>query len=186
VADYSNDRIQIFGPNGVYMGSIGDTGSSETMLKSPIDVAVDPSGLIYAIDASSNQVKIYKPGGEYAGILDGLDNPKTLAIATDGILVTDQKNCSVIKFTFNGERLFSFGSMGKGNGQFLEIAGIAVGNQGNVYIADTDKGTIQTITSENSAEPGDDRTASGHRDQILVAHDLGDSRGHFRSQPPAD
>lgn len=149
VADYSNDRIQVFGPNGVYMGAIGDTGNKETTLKSPTDVAVDPYGLIYAIDGSSNQVKIFKPNGEYSGKLSGVVEPKALAIAPDSILVTDQENCSVLKFAFNGERLLSFGSMGKSNGQFLKIAGVAADSRGNVYVADIKKGTVQTIASEN-------------------------------------
>lgn len=151
VADYSNDRIQIFGANGVFLASIGNTGDNEAMLKSPTDVAVDPNGLIYAIDSSSNQVKIYKPGGEFAGKLNGLVNPKSLTIAPDGIFVSDQENCSVFKFSFSGERLQSFGSMGNGNGQFREIAGIAADSLGNIHVADTKKGTVQTIALERGA-----------------------------------
>lgn len=149
VADYSNDRIQIFGPNGVYLGSIGETGNIETTLKSPTEVAVGPNGLIYVIDSSSNQVKLFKPSGEYAGKLNGLNRPKSLAIASDGIFVADEEHCSISKFTFSGERLLSFGSMGNGNGQFMEIAGIAADNSGNLYAAETEKGTVKVITPES-------------------------------------
>ena len=148
VADYSNDRIQIFGSNGVYMGSIGDTGDKETMLKSPTEVAVAPNGLVYAIDGGSNQVKIYKPSGEYMGKLNGPVKPISLAVAPDGIFVTDQENCSVLKFSFGGDRLLSFGSVGKGKGQFLEMAGIVADSQGNVHVADTRNGTVQIIAAE--------------------------------------
>jgi DNA-binding beta-propeller fold protein YncE len=147
VADYSNDRIQVFGANGVYQGAIGDSGG-ESSLKSPTDVAVDPNGIIYAIDGSSNQVKMFKANGSYAGKLNGVINPKSLAVASDGIYVTDQENCSILKFAFSGERISSFGSMGDGRAQFQEVGGIVTDSQGNVCIADTRKGSVQVIATD--------------------------------------
>ena len=151
VADYSNDRIQIFGPNGVFLSSIGYTDDRKTTLKKPTEVAVGPNGYIYVIDSGNKQVKIFKPGGDFAGTLEGLANPKSLAIASDGIFVADQEYSTIFKFTFNGERILSFGSTGDGRSQFTKIAGIAIDILGNLHVAETEKGIIKVIATEKSA-----------------------------------
>jgi DNA-binding beta-propeller fold protein YncE len=157
VADYSNDRVQIFGPNGVYLRSIGTEGVGEALLRSPTDVAVDYKGLIYAVDSDSRMVKIYQPNGEFVGKLAGPVKPYSLAMAEDGLFVSDRENCNIMKFGFAGEQLFSFGSMGDGKVQFREIAGIYADYQRNVYAADGEKGTVQVIATKRGkgVEPPD-------------------------------
>lgn len=148
VADYGNDRIQVFSPNGVYLQSIGTMGQGESLLKSPTDVAVDNRGNVYAVDADSRQVKIYRQNGSYLGSITGPVKPYSLAMADDGIFVTDIENYNITKYAFTGEKLFSFGTLGGGKVQFKEIWGIAADSFGKVYAVDREKNTVQVIATE--------------------------------------
>ncbi len=152
VADNGNDRIQVFGPNGVFLQSIGTSGSEESLLKSPTSVAVDSRGNVYAIDSKSRQVKIYRQNGAYAGKISGPVKPYSLAMADDGIFVTDIENYNITKYSFKGEKLFSFGTLGAGRVQFKEIWGIAADSFGKVYAVDREKKTVQIIATDKAGK----------------------------------
>ncbi|MRR15879.1 MAG: hypothetical protein EG826_05425, partial [Deltaproteobacteria bacterium] len=151
VADTGNDRIQVLGQNGVFLRSIGNTGKEESLLKSPTAVAVDSKGLIYAVDGAARIVKMYRQDGTYVGKLAGPVKPFSLAIADDGLFVTDVEKYNVTKYTFTGEKLFSFGTMGPGKVQFQELYGIATDSLGNVYAVDRSRATIQVIATGKGA-----------------------------------
>jgi len=151
VADTDNDRIQVFGPDGVYLQTIGNRGTEEALLKSPTAVAVDYRGMVYAIDSSARLVKIYRQDGSYAGKLGGTLKPSALAIADDGLFVTDAENYNIAKYNLAGEKMFSFGTMGKGKVQFQELRGIAADGTGKVYAVDRTRNSVQVISCGKGA-----------------------------------
>lgn len=151
VADTDNDRIQVFGPNGVFLRSIGNRGGEEALLKSPTAVAVDSRGMIYAIDGSARLVKIYRQDGSFAGKLSGTVKPSALAIADDGLFVTDVENYNITKYNLSGEKMFSFGTMGKGKVQFQQLQGIAADGSGKVYAVDRTRNSVQVISCGKGA-----------------------------------
>jgi DNA-binding beta-propeller fold protein YncE len=150
VADYGNDRIQAFSVNGVHLQTIGVDGEEDMRLKSPTDVAVDYMGNIYAIDGSSRCVKIYRQNGTYAGKITGPTKPFSLAVADDGLFVTDMENYNITKYGFNGSKYFSFGTLGAGKVQFKEILGIAAGSAGTIYAVDGEKNSVQMIATDKA------------------------------------
>ena len=151
VADTGNDRIQVFGPDGIFLRSIGNTGKEESLLKSPTAVAVDHKGLIYAIDGAARVVKMYRQDGTYVGKLSGPNKPFALAMADDGLFVTDAEKYNITKYAFTGEKLFSFGTMGQGKVQFQELYGIATDGLGKVYAVDRVRSSIQIIATGKGA-----------------------------------
>lgn len=151
VADYGNDRIQTFSINGVHLQTIGAEGDGDMRLKSPTDVAVDYKGNIYAIDSDSRTVKIYRQNGTYAGKISGPVKPYSLAIANDGLFITDIDNYNITKYGFKGEKLFSFGTLGAGRVQFKEILGISSDSSGKIYAVDGEKNSVQVIATDKAA-----------------------------------
>ena len=67
VADWRNDRVQKFSPDGeplVCFGSQFDGVDDGGMLRRPADVAVDSDGDVYVVDWANNRVQIYYPDGD--------------------------------------------------------------------------------------------------------------------------
>lgn len=85
------------------------------------------------------------------------NRPRGVAIAPDGtIYVVDSRNSRVQKFAPTGEFLLAFGSDGAGPGQLARFAttggggpnGIAIDENGDVYVADTWNHRIQVFSSD--------------------------------------
>lgn len=64
-------------------------------------------------------------------------SPRGLAMDLENHLyLADAWNSRVAKYTSDGQFITSFGGVGKGDGQFLEPAGVAVDNDGFIYVTD--------------------------------------------------
>ncbi len=145
VTDYGEDRVQMFGPNGVFMGALtgsADMSSSADMIKGPVGVAVDHRGYMYVPCAGSNRTMVFSPNGDLYNQLDQGGNPVAIAMAEEGFYVADQESLTVNKYDFAGKRLFSFGSRGKMGPPFVSISGICVDSAGKLYVADRKLGQI--------------------------------------------
>jgi len=57
VADFYNDRIQIFDPEGNFIMSFGKQGKGEGEFERPTDVAIDRNGNIYVVDWGNDRVQ---------------------------------------------------------------------------------------------------------------------------------
>lgn len=79
----------------------------------------------------------------------GLNKPSDVAVSGQGrIYVVDGVNHAVRVFSSNGEKLFSFGSQGNGNGQLQYPLGIDIDRSGTVYVADSGNHRIQMFNAE--------------------------------------
>jgi DNA-binding beta-propeller fold protein YncE len=98
-----------------------------------------------ALTAGSNLPALDLTASSSAGVGDGQYNvPRNVAVAPNGdILVLDSLNGRVQRFDKDGKFLSKFGSVGTGDGQFtlpkaqLGPGGIAVDEDGNIYVTDT-------------------------------------------------
>jgi len=61
VADFYNDRIQKFTPDGVFLTSFGQRGSCEGELRYPIAVAVSGDGSVFVADYGNNRITKWLP-----------------------------------------------------------------------------------------------------------------------------
>jgi sugar lactone lactonase YvrE len=140
IADTGNSRIVKVTTSG--SGSVISTPT--ITLNAPQGVAVDISGNVYISNTGSNQiVEVPSGGGNASADLTGsLANPRGIAVDPLGNLyVADTGNSRVIKV--NATSPFSSGSI---NATVTTAAGVAldgpngvfIGNNGVLYIADTD------------------------------------------------
>ena len=65
VADWGNDRVLRFTPDGEYVGSYGESGGGEGQLLRPSSVAVDDDGYVYVADWGNNRVQVFDPDGGF-------------------------------------------------------------------------------------------------------------------------
>ncbi len=159
VADSQNNRIAKFDPSGRLLAISTDT-SAPGGFQEPWGVAVDRQGFVYVADTWNHRiVKLdsqlhfvttwgYPAKASGPDSLLALYGPRDIAILANGnLLVTDTGNERVIEYTPDGTPVTSFGSAGKGPGQFQEPVGIAVAPDGTIYVADTWNNRIEVFDS---------------------------------------
>jgi sugar lactone lactonase YvrE len=152
VADSGNERIQLYGINGVFLSSLALSGPAgaekEYKLGEPADIAVDMEGRIYVLDDDSKTVKVYGPNGAYVRTLSRTGKPAALSVAEDGVYVADEGGYTILKYDFDANLSYSFGSRGEGKSQFLDFAGMAVDKAQQVYVGDGKKSLVNAFVVE--------------------------------------
>jgi hypothetical protein len=124
------------------------------MYKIPHSIRIDPQGNIWTVDSSSSMVLKFTPLGEKLMEISvgeqpagrGATNGTTdIAFGPDGrLFISDgYGNARVLEYTSEGKRVRQWGSAGNGPGQFRQPHGIAVDDQGVLYVADRQNGRLQ-------------------------------------------
>lgn len=154
VADTGNERIQMFGINGVFLSTLplssasGSDKDKAYKLGEPTDIALDIQGRIYVRDADDKSIKIYSANGVYQRSLPKTGKPIAMCVAEDGIYVADENSYSIFKYGFDTSLAYSFGSRGEGKSQFSNLAGMAVDKAQQVFIGDAKKSLIDSFVTE--------------------------------------
>ena len=65
VADWGNNRIQKFSPDGDFMAQWGTFGNGDLQFDQPVDVAVDGSGNVYVADRANDRVQMFNSSGVF-------------------------------------------------------------------------------------------------------------------------
>jgi hypothetical protein len=162
VTDYSNNRVQKFSSTGAYLTQWGTSGSGNGQFSGPSGVGVDAAGNVYVADGN-NRVQKFKADGTYltqwgsAGVGDGqFNNVTDLAVdAAGNVYVVDYNNSRIQKFSGAGAALseppakflLTWGSLGSGNGQFLNVNDVATDAAGNVYVTDANLHRVEKFSA---------------------------------------
>src|SRR3989442_1053497 len=124
------------------------------MYKIPHSIRIDPQGNIWTVDSSSSMVLKFTPQGQKLMEISvgeqpagrGATNGTTdIAFGPNGrFFISDgYGNARVLEYTSKGERVRQWGSAGTGPGQFRQPHGIAVDDQGIIYVADRQNARLQ-------------------------------------------
>ena len=156
VADSGNGRIQMYGINGVFLSTLalsatpGSAAEKEKTYKlgEPTDIALDQLGRIYVRDADDKSIKIYDAKGLYLRSLPKSGKPVAMCVAEDGIYVADDASSGILKYDFDANSEYSFGSKGEGKAQFKSLSGLAVDKAQQVYVGDLKKSLIEAFVVE--------------------------------------
>jgi putative cell wall-binding protein/streptogramin lyase len=154
VTDLGNDRIQYFGPTGVFQGEWGSTGIGDGQFDFPYGVAVAADGTVYVADYNNHRIQYFGPTGVFQGEWGSTGNangefsfPSGVAVAADGtVYVADTDNDRIQVFGPTGVFQGKWGSNGNADGQFSVPRGVAVAADGTVYVADTGNDRIQVFS----------------------------------------
>ncbi len=124
------------------------------MFKIPHGIRIDPDGNVWTIDAHTSMVYKFTPEGKKLLEINvgGVPDPSQefcgatdIAFAKNGhVFVADGYcNARVIEYDAEGRKVREWGKPGAGPGEFNVVHAIAVGPQGNVYVADRENGRVQ-------------------------------------------
>lgn len=162
------DPITVADPSGKVLASWG-----HDLFKIPHSIRIDPAGNVWTTDAESSM--IYKftsqgkklleinvggqpvvpprrnpPGGGGAVIAGQFIGTTDIAFASNGHLYVSDGygNARVLEYDSSGQKVREWGKRGIGPGEFQLPHGIAIGTDGNVYVADRENGRVQWFTPE--------------------------------------
>ena len=161
VADTYNNRIQEFSREGKYLTSFGEEGSGPGQLRDPYGLAIDPDGNVWVADTENDRIQKFSATGEYLGQFgeEGtgpgqFERPGRIAINPEGtrLWVTDIDNNRIQELSYNPKTreatfIKAIGEEGTGDGQFATPYGVAIGPEGNIWVADTGNHRIQEFSS---------------------------------------
>jgi DNA-binding beta-propeller fold protein YncE len=140
VVDAGLRRVVRLNADGEPVGTLG-----EGRFSRPVGVARDAQrGRIYIADAQAHDVKIFSDDGELLGAIghrgEGpgeFNAPTYLTFARDQLYVTDTLNSRVQIFDAGGNFVREFGRRGLYVGDLPRPKGVAVGNNGIVYVVES-------------------------------------------------
>ncbi|MGE5531803.1 MAG: SMP-30/gluconolactonase/LRE family protein, partial [Bacteroidota bacterium] len=141
IADTENNRISQWTTGGVFVRTFGTEGTGDGQLKLPYGVALDAAGNVYVADTDNHRIQKFSGTGDYlakwpVGTGGEIGVPRCLTVSGNHVFVGSTTGMKVIKYTTDGAFVCQFGSPGTGDGQFLDLNGIAVDDYGKVFVSD--------------------------------------------------
>ena len=138
VADgFGNSRVLKFDREGNYIKSWGVKGEGPSEFNLQHSLAIDADQRLLVADRLNNRIQLFDLSGNYLETWVLPDNPYCMAIDKDGfIYVSLGKAPKILKLDSNGAIVGTFGSEGKGPGQFVMPHGIETGPNNEVYVAE--------------------------------------------------
>jgi DNA-binding beta-propeller fold protein YncE len=144
VSDTGNKRVQVFSPDGQFLGQWGGFGVEDGQMDEPVGVVTDEEGNIYVADTWNQRVQKFDQDltfvtdwpitGWYG---QSVVNKPYLAAAADRVYVTDPEGYRVLVYDQSGEFVATFGEYGFDSKSFSLPTGIAVDRGGNIYVIDS-------------------------------------------------
>jgi DNA-binding beta-propeller fold protein YncE len=157
VADYDNNRVQKFSPDGELLGSWGSGGTADGQFNGPKDVAVDSADeRVYVADEKNHRIQKFTLGGAHVATFGGtaagsgdaqFDHPYGVAVEGGYLYVADHDNNRIQRLTTAGAYDTQWGGAGNGDGQFNGPSGVAVTAGGTVYVTDYVNDRVQFFSS---------------------------------------
>lgn len=117
VADRSNNRIQIFRPDGTFLNKFGTHGSEPGCFDRPAGVAVDSRGRIIVSDKDNHRIQVFTQSGKFiftfgdkGSKIGQFNYPWDVAVNSEGkIAVCDSRNHRIQLFDKNGTFITKYG-----------------------------------------------------------------------------
>ncbi|XP_053652032.2 E3 ubiquitin-protein ligase TRIM71-like [Cherax quadricarinatus] len=144
IADRSNNRIQVFSPDGTFHHSFGTAGSRPGQFDRPAGVAADHMGRIIVADKDNHRIQVFTFDGNFLfkfgekGSKNGQFNyPWDVASNPEGhIVVSDTRNHRIQLFRHDGTFLNKYGFEGALWKHFDSPRGVCFNLEGHIVVTD--------------------------------------------------
>ena len=146
----NSGRVHVIRPDGTFASAFHPAERSDNMHGGPNSIDVGPDGLVYMYGAHGS-VNVFHPNGTLADWLPGDPNdlpfrPSDIAVGPDGrVYILNQRYAQAGVLLPNGTLEFTFGSAGRGAGQFTSPGAVDTGPDGRIYVSDNANGRVQVF-----------------------------------------
>jgi len=135
VADYDNDRIQIFNSQGQFVRKFGFYGKRNDQMNGPVGVGLLSNGNIVVSDEGGHRLQIFDFEGNFVRIVGAgqVHCPQQLFVdSDDNILVADYSNDRIQVFYQSGDHIKCIGT-----GRLLNPLGVCMDPEGRVLVSES-------------------------------------------------
>jgi DNA-binding beta-propeller fold protein YncE len=164
VADgYQNTRVVKFDASGGFLQTWGERGTPPEKRPGYFNnvhgIAVDPqTNRVFVNDRNNGRVQVFDENGKYLDEWSFGRRPVSdvhmFIITSDRFLwAADRGTSKLVKYSLDGQFLYSWGVWGDFPGGFWGVHGLSVDQEGNVYTAAVDSGGAQKFTPRTGANP---------------------------------
>ena len=147
VSDAQKEHVLVFNRDGSFVRRIGERGESPEQLRYPYGVALHERKL-YVADMGAATILVFDPGGKLLGTFGSpglLSKPTDLEFHGDKLYVADAGLHQVLVLDAYGNLLERIGGPGEGEGRFRYPNGIALADDGTLYVADSGNDRVQVF-----------------------------------------
>jgi sugar lactone lactonase YvrE len=150
VAERANARVQKFSLSGEPLATWTHGAEDDSPLQEPADVAADPQGRIYILDAATGMIHLFDLSGSpvraFRGAAFGAYRPQGIAVNDRGeIFLADSGNSRIVKIDSSGRPQGSWGRKGNAPDELSEPVGLRTDAAGFLYVADRGNGRVKKI-----------------------------------------
>ena len=156
---YGNSRIVKFNKDGKFLlawGQKGEAGKETrpSYFNIPHAIAIDAKQRLYVVDNSNARIQVFDANGKHLDTWPNIRFPLSASMSADQFLwVNDGKAQKFMKFTLDGELLYSWGTFGGEPGQLWGTHSFSVDTEGNLYTAEVWGGRAQKFRPKKGANP---------------------------------
>ena len=150
VSNRNRSQIHMFDAERKHVRPFGQHGEGEGELNDALHMDVSASGLLYVANQKNNCVSVFREDGTFIRRIGQgkLRHPRDVLVHSSGLVyVADGGNQRIAVFSQEGELVDTFGSKGKGKGEFECPSSVAVSPDGHhLYISDRGNHRVQVFT----------------------------------------
>ena len=154
VADCSSSQIHVFDVDRKYMRALNfdQRWKEKGHLNSPLGIDISVAGQVYVANQNNDCVSVFREDGTFIRTIGQgkLQNPWNVLVHSSGLVyVADSNHHRIAVFSQEGELVHSFGSYGRGKGEFYWPSALATSpdNQ-HLYVSDKNNHRVQVFTLE--------------------------------------
>ncbi len=124
-------KVAGFNPDGTLRARVG---IAKPIIQTATDVGVDPQGRIYIAESSQDVIHVRTADDREVQTLK-VDTPMSVTATDDRIIVGSQAGFAILDK--DGKPIKIIGTKGTGDAQFDSVNGLAVGENGTIFVSDT-------------------------------------------------